>query len=409
MNARLAPRMNVIGASPTAEISNKLRELAARGADVINLGEGELDFPTPPHVCAAGIKAIETGETKYTAVSGTAALKAAIARKFERENRLSYGPGQIIAGSGAKQLIFNAFLATLSEGDEVLVPAPYWVSYPDMVRLTGAAPVIVPTTAAEGWKLTPAALRKALTPRVKWLVLNSPNNPTGAVYTRAELVALAEVLAGHDTLVMADDIYEHIVHDGSFAAPAAAMPGLFDRILTVNGVSKGYSMTGWRLGYAGGPEWLIRAMDVLQSQSTSNPSTISQAAAIAALDGGTGFVDDWKRVLLARRARVLRAIDGIEGLTALPTPGAFYVFADCSGLFGARSPEGKVLENDLDVAGYILEAAHVGMVHGSAFGTPGHLRIAYAIDDSRLDQAMTRIATAVRALKLPMNAWPVNA
>lgn len=395
MNARLSPRMAVVGASPTAEISNKLRALAAGGADVINLGEGELDFPTPAHVCQAGIEAIRAGDTKYTAVSGTAALKAAIARKFARENGLRYMPSQIIAGTGAKQLIFNAFLATLSEGDEVIVPAPYWVSYPDMIRLAGAKPVILPCRAEDGWKLTVEALAAALTPKTRWVILNSPNNPTGAVYSHAELAALEVVLAGHDTLVMADDIYEHIVHDDSFAAPAAAMPRLFDRVLTINGVSKGYSMTGWRLGYAGGPEWLIRAMDVLQSQSTSNPSTISQAATIAALDGDMSFLADWKRTLLSRRDQVMTAVQAIPGLSAIATPGAFYVFADCTGLFGRTTPAGTVLASDLDVAGYILEAAHVGMVHGSAFGMPGHLRIAYAIDDKRLADALSRVAEAL--------------
>lgn len=398
MNSRLSPRMAVVGASPTAEISNKLRALAAGGADVINLGEGELDFATPAHVCEAGIQAIRDGDTKYTAVSGTAALKAAIIRKFERENGLSYTPSQIIAGTGAKQLIFNAFLATLTEGDEVIVPAPYWVSYPDMIRLAGATPVILPCRSDDGWKLTAEALAAALTPRTRWVILNSPNNPTGAVYTRSELAALEDVLAGHDALVMADDIYEHIVHDSSFVAPAAAMPRLFDRVLTINGVSKGYSMTGWRLGYAGGPEWLIRAMDVLQSQSTSNPSTISQAATIAALDGDLSFLDGWKQQLLARREKVLSVIKATAGLAALATPGAFYVFADCSGLFGKRTPAGSVLSSDLDVAGYLLDAAHVGMVHGSAFGMPGHLRIAYAIDDSRLAEALSRITAAVGKL-----------
>jgi aspartate aminotransferase len=395
MNAALSPRMALVGGSPTAEISNKLRALAASGADVINLGEGELDFPTPPHVCEAGIAAIRAGETKYTAVSGTTALKAAIARKFERENGLHYAPSRIIAGTGAKQLIFNAFLATLGEGDEVIVPAPYWVSYPDMIRLAGAQPVIVPCSAQRGWKLTPKALAEALTARTRWLILNSPNNPTGAVYNRKELAALGEVLSAHSSLVMADDIYEHLVHDGSFVAPAAAMPHLFDRVLSINGVSKGYSMTGWRLGYAGGPEWLIRAMDILQSQSTSNPSTISQAAAIAALDGDLSFIDDWKRRLAGRRECVLKAVEAMPDVSALPTPGAFYVFVDCTGLIGKNTPAGDRLSSDLDVAGYILEAAHVGMVHGSAFGAPGYLRIAYAIDDDRLAEALTRISKAI--------------
>jgi len=398
MEPRLSPRMAVIGASPTAEISNKLRALAASGADVINLGEGELDFATPQHICQAGIDAIHRGETKYTAVSGTADLKAAIARKFARENGLHYEAAQLIAGTGAKPLILNALLATVSEGDHVIVPAPYWVSYPDMIRLTGAQPIFVPCRAQDGWKLTAQMLADALTPRTRWLMLNSPNNPTGAVYTQAELAALQTVLLAHDTLIMADDIYEHIVHDDSFIAPAAAMPRLLDRVLTVNGVSKGYSMTGWRLGYAGGPAWLIRAMDVLQSQSTSNPCSISQAAAIAALDGDPSFLLTWKRRLLARRQHVLTAIAAIPGVQAVPTPGAFYMFADCAGLLGRRTPAGRVLSSDLDVANYLLEDAHVGMVHGSAFGMPGHLRIAYAIDDARLAEAMLRVAAALGTL-----------
>ncbi|MDF1779434.1 MAG: pyridoxal phosphate-dependent aminotransferase [Rhizobiaceae bacterium] len=398
MHTKLSPRMAVVGVSPTAEISNKLRTIAARGADVINLGEGELDFPTPAHICEAGIAAIRTGDTKYTAVSGTADLKAAIARKFKRENGLHYKPSEIIAGTGAKQLIFNALLATLDEGDEVIVPAPYWVSYPDMIRLAGAEPVVVPCKVEDGWKLTPADLARALTSRTRWLILNSPNNPTGAVYTLTELAELERVLVDHDAMVLADDIYEHIVHDGSFSAPAAAMPSLFDRILTVNGVSKGYSMTGWRLGYAGGPEWLIDAMDILQSQSTSNPSSISQAASIAALDGDMSFLADWKQQLSARRDQVLTAVAAIPGFTAIPTPGAFYVFVNCTGLFGRRTPAGVMLSSDLDVANYILETSHVGMVHGSAFGMPGHLRIAYAIDDARLAQALSRMTETIAKL-----------
>lgn len=398
MQSKLSARMAVVGISPTAEISNKLRAIAARGADVINLGEGELDFATPTHICEAGIAAIRAGETKYTAVSGTAALKAAIARKFQRENSLHYKSSEIISGTGAKQLIFNAFLATLDQGDEVIVPAPYWVSYPDMIRLAGAEPVVVPCKVEDGWKLTPADLAGALTSRTRWVILNSPNNPTGAVYTRSELAELEKVLADHDAMVLADDIYEHIVYDDSFTAPASAMPSLFDRILTVNGVSKGYSMTGWRLGYAGGPEWLINAMDILQSQSTSNPSTISQAAAIAALDGDMSFLTDWKQKLSDRRDQVLTAVAAIPGFTAIAAPGAFYVFVDCAGLFGRRTEDGSVVSSDLDVASYILETSHVGMVPGTAFGMPGHLRIAYAIDDARLAEALTRMTETIAKL-----------
>jgi aspartate aminotransferase len=391
--------MGVVGASPTAEISNKVRALRAAGHDVINLGEGELDFATPDHVAAAGIAAIQAGDTKYTAVSGTAALKRAIAEKFERENGLAYAPGEIIAGAGAKQLIFNAFLATLDEDDEVLVPAPYWVSYPDMIRLAGGTPVILPTTGADRWILQPEALAAAITPRTRWLVLNSPNNPTGAIISPAEMKALTDILVRHpQILVMADDIYEHVRFAGSFATPAAVEPALRDRTLTVNGVSKGYSMTGWRIGYAGGPSWLVGAMEILQSQSTSNPSTISQAATIAALDGGLGFMHAWLATLAERRDIVLDMISATDGLKADRPDGAFYVFADCTDLVGRTTLNGQRLENDLAVANFLLEEAHVGLVHGSAFGMPGHLRIAYAVDTTTLHTAMTRLAAACARL-----------
>ncbi len=393
-----------VGASPTAAISDTLRRLSAEGHDVINLGEGELDFPTPEHVCDAGIAAIRAGQTKYTAVSGTADLKAAIARKFDRENGLSYPPEQIIAGAGAKQLIFNALLATIDAGDEVLIPAPYWVSYPDMVRLAGGEPVIVPTTVASGWKLTPEELAAHLTPRTKWLILNSPNNPTGAVYTREELAALGEAIKEHDVLIMADDIYEHMVQEGAFTAPATALPALMDRILTINGVSKGYSMTGWRLGYAAGPLWLIKAMDTLQSQSTSNASTISQAAAIAALDGDMSFMEAWLTRLRARRDLLVEAIRDIPGLSSDVPPGSFYVFADCTGLFGARAPDGTVMETDVEVAAFLVAEAHIGVVPGTAFGTPGYLRLAYAIDEDLLAEAIARLKASLSKLTLPTTA-----
>ena len=398
-HARLAPRMSGAGSSPTAEISNKVRALTAQGHAVVNLGEGELDFPTPPAICEAGIAAIREGDTKYTAVPGTVELKRAIRAKFARENGLVYADNEVIAGAGAKQLIFNAFLATLAPGDEVIVPAPYWVSYPDMIRLAEGVPVIVAATAEEGWKLTPEKLAAALTSRTRWVVLNSPNNPTGAVYSHAEIKALTDVLLSHpDVLVMADDIYEHVRFDGDFATPAQVEPRLLARTLTVNGLSKGYSMTGWRIGYAGGPAWLIGAMQVLQSQSTSNPSTISQRAAIAALEGGLDFMAGWLDVLRERRALVLDMVARAPGLSADVPDGAFYVFADCRGLIGTRTPDGRVIASDLDVATYLLDAAHVGVVHGSAFGTPGYLRIAYAVETQVLRAACARIEAACRAL-----------
>lgn len=395
MESLLAPRMRLIGASPTAEISNKVRALSAAGHKVINLGEGELDFATPDAVCEAGIAAIREGETKYTAVAGTAELKAAICRKFLRENGISYEPQEIIAGAGAKQLIFNAFMATLSDGDEVIIPAPYWVSYPDMIRLAGGVPVVVQCEASTGWKLTPKALRAAITKRTKWIVLNSPNNPTGAVYNADEMKALLSVVADLPTvLVMADDIYEHIRFGGEFATPAAIVPGLKSRTLTINGLSKGYSMTGWRIGFAGGPAWLIDAMQVLQSQSTSNASSISQKAAIAALDGGLDFMQPWLDTLAERCDVVLTMLAGTNGLSADRPEGAFYVFADCSELIGCERPDGRPIASDLDFAAYLLEEAHVGVVHGSAFGTPGYIRIAYAVDTDTLRTACARIAVA---------------
>lgn len=404
-NARLAPRMSGAGSSPTAEISNKVRALTAQGHAVVNLGEGELDFPTPPSICAAGIAAINDGDTKYTAVAGTAELKAAIRAKFSRENGLSYANDEVIAGAGAKQLIFNAFLATLAPGDEVIVPAPYWVSYPDMVRLAEGVPVIIASTPQEGWKLTPQALAAAITPRTRWIVLNSPNNPSGAVYSPAEMKALTDVLLAHpDVLVMADDIYEHVRFDCAFATPAAIEPRLAERTLTINGLSKGYSMTGWRIGYAGGPTWLVSAMQVLQSQSTSNPSTISQRAAIAALEGGLDFMPAWLDTLRERRGIVLDMVSRTDGLSSDTPEGAFYVFADCRAMIGAMTPDGRVIANDLDFATYLLEAAHVGVVHGSAFGTPGYIRIAYAVDTETLRAACRRIEGACRALSLKVAA-----
>ncbi|MCS0502765.1 pyridoxal phosphate-dependent aminotransferase [Ancylobacter mangrovi] len=400
-HARLAPRMNGAGSSPTAEISNKVRALTAQGHAVVNLGEGELDFPTPEAICAAGIAAIEEGDTKYTAVAGTAALKAAIRAKFARENALDYSDEEVIAGAGAKQLIFNALLATLAPGEEVIVPAPYWVSYPDMVRLAEGVPVIVPCTPAQGWKLTPQALKQAITPLTRWVVLNSPNNPTGAVYSPDEMRALTEVLlACPQVLVLADDIYEHVRFEGAFATPAAVEPALRERTLTVNGLSKGYSMTGWRLGYAGGPAWLVAAMQVLQSQSTSNPSTISQRAGIAALEGVRDFMAGWLETLRTRRDIVLDMIARVDGLASDVPEGAFYVFADCRAMIGATTPAGRVIASDLDFATYLLEAAHVGVVHGAAFGAPGYIRIAYAVDTETLRAACRRIEAACRALSL---------
>jgi len=397
--ATLAHRMRQIRPSPTAEISVKVRALGAQGHAVINLGEGELDFPTPPHIAHAGIAAIEMGDTKYTAVPGTPALKQAIIAKFRRENDLRYEVAEVIAGAGAKQLIFNALLATVNPGDEVIIPAPYWVSYPDMVALAEGMPRVVACFERDGWKLQPEALEAAITARTRWVILNSPNNPTGAVYSAREMLALTQVLLRHPhVLVMADDIYEHTRYVADFVTPAALEPRLKARTLTVNGVSKAYSMTGWRIGYAAGPQWLVDAMQVLQSQSTSNASSISQAAAVAALEGGTGFMQDWLALLGQRRDRVLQTLARIDGLEGAPPEGAFYVFANCTALLGKTTPQGQRLDSDLDLANYLLDTAHVGTVHGSAFGAPGYLRIAYAVDMAVLDDACLRIEQACAAL-----------
>lgn len=400
LSDQLASRMLRVRHSATAEISAKVRALAAAGKNVINLGEGELDFDTPSHIKEAGIAAIRSGATKYTAVAGTADLKQAIVEKFRRENSLTYAPSQVIAGAGAKQLIFNGLLATVSSGDEVIIPAPYWVSYPDMVAIAEGEARIVPCREVDGWKLSGKALAAALTPRTRWVMLNSPNNPTGAVYAESEMRALTDVLVDHPRiLVMADDIYEHMRYGADFCTPASVEPRLFDRTLTVNGVSKVYSMTGWRIGYAGGPAWLIAAMEVLQSQSTSNASSVSQAAAAAALSGGTDFLADWLEELALRRALSLRAIEEIDGLSCTAPEGAFYAYVNCAALIGRFLPNGDQIQNDLDFARYLLEAAHVGVVHGAAFGVSPYVRIAYAVDRETLADAFGRIGEACERLK----------
>lgn len=400
-NSQIARRMQSVRPSPTAVISDQVRALEAAGKPVINLGEGVLDFATPAHISYAGIEAIVHHQTKYTAVSGTAALKEAIAAKFARDNQLHYRPQEIIAGSGAKQLIFNAFLATLDAGQQVIIPAPYWVSYPDMVSLADGEPVIVPCDEQNGWKLTPEQLAAALTPSTRWLILNSPGNPTGAIYSEQELRALAAVLADYpQVLVMADDIYEPLRYDNiPFTTFAQAAPQMVSRTLTVNGVSKSHAMTGWRLGYAGGPQWLIAAMQILQSQSTSNPSSISQAAAVAALNHSANFFDGWLNVLDKRRQQVLGMIAATDGLSATAPQGAFYVFANCQALMGRMTPGGEILRNDSALANWLLEQTQVAVLHGSAFGMPGYLRIAYAVEDGLLTQACQRIAGACAQLR----------
>ncbi|MFJ5162258.1 pyridoxal phosphate-dependent aminotransferase [Pantoea sp. NPDC088449] len=401
MNSQqLARRMQRVRPSPTATISDQVRALEAAGNAVINLGEGELDFATPANISYAGIAAIVQQQTKYTAVSGTSELKQAISNKFARDNQLSFNPQEIIAGSGAKQLIFNALLATLDAGQEVIIPAPYWVSYPDMVTLAEGEPVIVPCHEQQGWKLQPQDLAAALTPATRWVILNSPGNPTGAVYSAQELQALANVLSGHpQVLIMADDIYEPLRYDNTpFSTFAQVAPQLADRTLTINGVSKSHAMTGWRLGYAAGPAWLINAMQILQSQSTSNPSSISQAAAVVALQQPATFLAEWIAVLDRRRQQVLETIAASNGLSASAPQGAFYIFANCTALIGRSTPQGEVLANDKAVASWLLQDAQVALLHGSAFGTPGYLRIAYAVEDGLLREACQRLKASLSKL-----------
>lgn len=397
----LAPRMRRVRPSPTAAIADRVRILQQQGIDIISLGLGELDFATPAAIGQAGIDAINTGETKYTAVGGSLALKAAIINKFARDNDLNFIPQQIIAGTGAKQLIFNALQATLSSGLEAIIPAPYWVSYPDMVALAEGEPVIVPTREQDGWKLTPHSLAAAITPRTRWVILNSPSNPTGALYSCEELQALAEVLlAAPQVLILADDIYEALRYDGApFCTLAQVAPALRERILTVSGLSKGFSMTGWRLGYGAGPTWLISAMTILQSQSTSNPCSLAQAAGVAALTQPADFLPQWLAILGKRRDRVMALIDQVDGLSATTPQAAFYVFANCSGLIGKSTLEGVRLNDDVTVADYLLTEAHVATLPGTAFGTPGYLRLAYALDDGLLESACQKIANACGELR----------
>ncbi len=379
--------------SPTMAITGKARELKAAGFDVIGLGAGEPDFDTPDNIKQAAIEAIQRGETKYTAVDGIPELKRAVAEKFKRENGLEYKPSEITVGSGGKQVLYNALLATLDPGDEVIVPSPYWVSYPDIVLLAGAEPVVVETTLEDGFKLKPEALARAITPRTKWLIFNSPSNPTGAAYTEAEIKALTDVLVKHERVwVLSDDIYEHLVYDGfKFTTPAAVEPKLKGRTLTLNGVSKAYSMTGWRIGYGGGPEPLIKAIATLQSQSTSNPCSISQWAAVEALEGPQDFLKDWVVAFQERRDLVVAMLNQANGLSCPKPEGAFYVYPSCAGAIGKTTRGGKVIANDEDFATALLEEEGVAVVHGAAFGLSPFFRISYATGLKALEEACHRI------------------
>ena len=396
-----APRLNKVKPSPTFAMLKLAAELKAQGKDVIGLSAGEPDFDTPDHIKAAAKLAMDQGKTKYTPVEGIPELRQAICDKFKRENSLIYKPSQVMASTGGKQVIFNAILATVGQGDEVIIPAPYWVSYPDIVNLAEGTPVYVNTAPERGFKMTPQELAAAITPRTKWLILNSPSNPTGAAYTAAELRALADVLLQHPQVyILADDIYEHLVYDGfKFCTIAQVEPKLFDRTLTLNGVSKAFSMTGWRIGYAGGPEHLIKRMGEIQGHSTSNPSSISQAAAVAALNGPRDFLQDWRRSFKHRRDLVVDMLNKAEGITCATPEGAFYVYPSCAGMIGRVTPEGMTLQNDEDVAKYLVEQVGVAVVFGAAFGLSPYFRISYATSEGALRDACTRIQRACALLK----------
>ena len=391
--AFLADSLARIKPSATIAVTDKARELKAAGRDVIGLGAGEPDFDTPDNIKEAAIKAIRDGKTKYTAVDGIPELKAAIVAKFKRENHLDYRPDEISVGTGGKQVLFNALMATLNPGDEVVIPAPYWVSYPEIVALAGATPVCIETSMESGFKLSPAALDKAITPKTKWLILNSPANPSGAAYTRAEIKGLTDVLMKHSHVwVLTDDIYEHLTYDGFvFTTPAEVEPGLFERTLTLNGMSKAYCMTGWRLGYAGGPKMLIKAMATLQSQSTTNPSSISQWAGVEALNGPQDFIPRNAAAFRERRDLVVSMLNQAKGLKCPNPEGAFYVFPSCAGLIGKQSAGGRLLKTDEDFITALLEEEGVAVVHGSAFGLAPHFRISYATSNDILEDACHRI------------------
>lgn len=387
--------------SPTVALTGRVAELKRAGIDVIGLGAGEPDFDTPDHIKEAGIEAIREGRTKYTPVDGTAELKAAIVAKFKRDNGLDYAVNQVTVNVGGKQTLFNALVATIDPGDEVVIPAPYWVSYPDIVQFCGGVPKFVVAGADAGYKITPEQLEAAIGPKTRWVILNSPSNPTGAAYSVAELTALGAVLERHpQVMVLTDDIYEHVIYDDfRFGTIASLVPALYERTLTVNGCSKAYAMTGWRIGFAGGPAWLIKAMGNLQSQSTSNPCSIAQAAATAALNGPHDFLVERNAAFRRRRDLVVARLNAIPGIEC-PTPeGAFYVYPSAAGLMGKTTPGGVRIDSDEALCGYLLDEARVAVVHGAAFGLSPAFRISYATSDALLETACHRIAEACAALR----------
>ena len=397
----LSATLDRVKPSPTIAVTTKAAELKAAGRDVIGLGAGEPDFDTPQHIKDAAVAAIENGKTKYTAVDGIPELKQAICAKFARDNTLTYTPSQVTVGTGGKQVLYNALMATLNPGDEVVIPAPYWVSYPDMVRLAGGEPVIAPASLETAFKLTPETLEAAITPRTKWFIFNSPSNPTGAGYTQDELKALTDVLMRHPHVwVMTDDMYEHLSYDSfTFCTPAEVEPGLYDRTLTVNGVSKAYAMTGWRIGYAAGPEKLITAMRKIQSQSTSNPCSVSQWAAVEALNGPQDFLATNNEVFCRRRDLVVSMLNEIDGITCPVPEGAFYVYPSISGLIGKTSEGGTKITDDEAFATALLEETGVAVVFGAAFGLSPNFRVSYATSDEALQSACSRIQTFCAGLR----------
>lgn len=401
MTRLLSTRVSGIKPPMTREMTRLGNELARAGRSIMSLAQGEPDFDTPKHVREAGKTAIDAGQTRYTDIPGSRELTEAIIRKFGRDNGLRFTPAEITIGVGSKQVLYNALQATVDPGDEVIVAVPAWVSYMEMVRIADGVPVILPATAATGFKITPGQLEAAITPRTRWLMLNSPSNPSGAVYSRAELQALGAVLLRHSHVwFMSDDIYEKILYTGEeFPTMAAVVPGMASRCLTINGVSKAFAMTGWRCGYAGGPAELIRGMNLVQGTSVSHTSSVTQAAAIAALDGPMDFLPPFVRAYRRRRDLVVNAMRGIEGVACTVPDGAFYVFPNCEALLGRKTPKGKVVATDLDLCMYFLEDAGVALVPGSAFELPGHFRISYAASDAALEEGMKRLSEACRRLE----------
>ncbi len=396
----IATRLQAVKPSPTLAVTAKAKELASQGINIISLAAGEPDFDTPINIKEAAIEGIKNGATKYTVVSGTAELKKAISDKFKRDNQLNYDQSEIIVGTGGKQVIYNLFMATINEGDEVIIPAPYWVSYPDMVLLAGGTPVTVMSDMQTGFRAHPSDIEVAITNKTKWFILNSPSNPSGATYTKEELEALAEVFRKHPHVnIMCDDIYEHITFDGfEFKTLATIAPDLKDRIFIINGVSKAYSMTGWRIGYGVGNKDIIKAMTMIQSQSTSNPSSISQIAALEALNGTQDFIATNAKNFGLKRDLVLSLLGEIKELECYKSEGAFYLFPECSKLFDKKTPSGAVIQNSSDLATYFLETANVAVVPGVAFGLEGYFRISYATSEELLTESCSRIANAISQL-----------